>query len=335
MCIESHLWNRKTKEIIKVLLSFLVLFCLFRSVHPAEILSVTARANIGFLVSAVLCQVASNLLAGFRWCLTMNILDIQEPPSFYVKSFFKAAFFNQVLPGSIGGDGIRMLDVKVAGYGVSDTVDGVIIDRSIGLLCLLLICFLGTLPASPMLPGAILRGIRGICVSGIVLFGAFAVLSQISILKRIACISFVLRISEKIWRVFSAGGRTGIILALSVVVHIFAVLSMFLISLSTGENLSFLLFLAVFPSAVLLTVLPVSFAGWGVREGALVALFISAGVEKGPVLIISILYGFVLIIASLPGLFFWLLKRKAIKGLPERLLNQFTVQVRQNHEYEG
>jgi uncharacterized membrane protein YbhN (UPF0104 family) len=207
-----------------------------------------------------------------------------------------------------------MLDLRARSCSVSDAVEGVIIDRGIGLLCLLALCFFATFPAGHVLPAAVLRGVRYICVFGICGFGTFAVLSRVPVFGKIRRLSFVTRISEKTWQVFSAGSKTGIIIALSMVVHIFAVLSIYLISLSTGQALGFLIFLAVFPLAILLTVVPVSFAGWGVREGALVALFMSAGVHKNPVLLISVLYGFAVIIAALPGLFFWLQKRKATRG---------------------
>lgn len=291
-------------------MSVLLLFWLFRSVHPAEILSAATKANISFLVLAAVCQVASNLLTGFRWYLTMNILHMQAPPSFFVRSFFKGTFFNQILPGSIGGDGVRMLDLKTLGYGASDAVEGVIIDRGIGLLCLLVLCLSGTFLGTDLLPPAVFRGIRVLCISGIFGFVLLAFLCRIPILRKLRWISFLTRISEKIWRVFSAGHRTAIILSFSVIVHILAIFSIYFISQSIGQNLGLLIFVAIFPSVVLLTIIPVSFAGWGVREGAMVGLFMSAGVEKAPVLFISLLYGFVVIIASFPGLFFWLQKRK-------------------------
>lgn len=278
--------------------------------HPAEILSAVAKVDLGFLVLALLCQVASNWLAGFRWYLTMNILDMLEPPSFFVKSFFKGTFFNQVLPGSIGGDGIRMLDLKTGGHASSDAVEGVIIDRGIGLLSLLVICLFGSFLGTGLLPPAVFRGIRYICVSGIVGFGFFAIIFRVPIFKKIKRIFFLIRISEKIGRVFSAGRRTALIIVLSISVHLLAIFAVHFLSLSVGQGLGLLLFVVIFPSVVLLTALPISFAGWGVREGAMVGLFMSAGVDKTPVLFISLLYGFVVIIASFPGLFFWLIKQK-------------------------
>jgi hypothetical protein len=52
-------------------------------------------------------------------------------------------------------------------------------------------------------------------------------------------------------------------------------------------------------------VLPLSFAGWGLREGALIFLFMSVGIDATLVLAMSILYGILLIFAALPGLVFY------------------------------
>ncbi|HEY0720535.1 MAG TPA: UPF0104 family protein, partial [Gammaproteobacteria bacterium] len=71
-------------------------------------------------------------------------------------------------------------------------------------------------------------------------------------------------------------------------------------------------FLVVAPPAILLTLIPISLAGWGVREGAMIGLFTLVGADKTLVLSMSILYGIVLIIASLPGFYVYLTGRSKI-----------------------
>ena len=68
-------------------------------------------------------------------------------------------------------------------------------------------------------------------------------------------------------------------------------------------------YLVLVPPAILFTVIPVSVAGWGVREGALVALFSMIGADQAAVLAMSILYGFILILVSVPGFLFFLSDR--------------------------
>lgn len=67
-----------------------------------------------------------------------------------------------------------------------------------------------------------------------------------------------------------------------------------------------LLFMVAVPPVLLLSIIPVSLAGWGVREGAMVGIFLLVGAAKASILSVSILYGLLLIVASLPGLLLWL-----------------------------
>ena len=69
---------------------------------------------------------------------------------------------------------------------------------------------------------------------------------------------------------------------------------------------SLLTYLVIVPPVILFTVIPVSVAGWGVREGAMVTLFAMIGADKAAVLAMSIIFGFILIAASVPGLLVYL-----------------------------
>jgi hypothetical protein len=80
----------------------------------------------------------------------------------------------------------------------------------------------------------------------------------------------------------------------------------FTIARSLGMELDFQLFLVAMPPVFLLTFIPVSLAGWGIREGAMVGIFLLVGADKDHILAVSIVYGLILIVSSLPGGLFWL-----------------------------
>ena len=62
---------------------------------------------------------------------------------------------------------------------------------------------------------------------------------------------------------------------------------------------------------MLISTLPISLAGWGVREGAMVAALTFVGVETSEALALSILFGLTLLVVSLLGAIFWLIKRRS------------------------
>lgn len=69
--------------------------------------------------------------------------------------------------------------------------------------------------------------------------------------------------------------------------------------------------LLLFPPAMLLSMAPISFGSWGVREGAMVFLFGTAGVSAEAALGTSVLFGLVTTAAGLFGGVLWLAERRA------------------------
>jgi len=68
-------------------------------------------------------------------------------------------------------------------------------------------------------------------------------------------------------------------------------------------------FLLIIPLVTLMMVVPISIAGWGVREGVMVVGFGYLGVAPEAALALSILYGLLMLVVALPGGIVWALKR--------------------------
>ena len=64
--------------------------------------------------------------------------------------------------------------------------------------------------------------------------------------------------------------------------------------------------LVLIPPVMLLTTLPISLAGWGIREAAMVGTFTLVGIFEGDVFAASVLFGILNIILALPGGLLWL-----------------------------
>ena len=70
----------------------------------------------------------------------------------------------------------------------------------------------------------------------------------------------------------------------------------------------------VLPVVVLGASVPISFAGWGVREGAMVLMLGKMGISSADALALSIVLGLVLMSVSILGGFVWLSVRKEMPG---------------------
>ena len=76
--------------------------------------------------------------------------------------------------------------------------------------------------------------------------------------------------------------------------------------------------MVLMPPVLLLMTIPISIAGWGVREQAMVSAFALIGISGEGALALSIMFGLVSLFMGLPGGIVWLLRTdKKVKNLEE------------------
>ena len=139
------------KYAIKLAITCLLLFLILKNVNPQETWQQLISVSPAMFALALALQIASNSVAAGRWFLIMQKIGFNQPFPFYLKSYFKGAFFNQGLPTSIGGDGLRVLDCTRNGR-TEDSFYGVFIDRIVGLAGLLLLNIVALLYNRTILP---------------------------------------------------------------------------------------------------------------------------------------------------------------------------------------
>jgi len=297
-----------TKLLLRLVITVLLFVLIFRSldVDHERLLDAIQSINYGLLVPAILLQIISTLVASYRWFLIMHILEFGQSLFFYIGSYFKGTFFNQALPTSIGGDAVRILDVGTLGNGHKEAFYGVFIDRVIGLSGLMILNLIAILLSPDLLPPGLQWVIALIASGGVVGVVVLLLLKNFQWLTRLKITRVFHHISIRMNRIYHSPKSAAIQTGLSLVIHLLTLGAVFLIGRSIGIELSFLTFLVLVPPALLLTIVPVSLAGWGVRETALIGLFQYVNGDKTLVLAMSMLFGLLLIVAALPGLYFYL-----------------------------
>jgi glycosyltransferase 2 family protein len=96
------------------------------------------------------------------------------------------------------------------------------------------------------------------------------------------------------------------IILLSICAQLFGLVLIWLILRDLGANVSFVDVVVVAPVVLILLVLPISVAGWGLREGLFVLGFGLLNVPEDVALAASIVYGLINLVASLIGGVFWI-----------------------------
>lgn len=277
---------------------------ILRSIDVRQIWKILHQANLGLLLIAFFVQFGSTTVSAYRWQLIMHNLNFGQSFSFYWRSYFKAMFFNQGLPTSIGGDALRVLDVAGHGFRKRDALYGVMLDRIAGLAALMLLNLIAYFFNPDLLPIQIYYLTLLLMAGGMIGILVVSYLTKLRWFNAYPKLAILKTMLERLYRAFSTC-RT-LLLASSLLIPLLAMLGFFATGWALGLRYDLITYFVIVPPAILLTVIPVSLAGWGVREGALVALFSYIGADKATVLTMSVLYGLTLIIVSLPGFLIYL-----------------------------
>jgi uncharacterized membrane protein YbhN (UPF0104 family) len=97
---------------------------------------------------------------------------------------------------------------------------------------------------------------------------------------------------------------------ISILIHLLSICIVILIAESMFLEVDYTSLLLVIPVAILLMTIPISIAGWGVREAVMVAGLGFVGMGSENALALSIMYGLLILIFSLPGILIWILNQR-------------------------
>ncbi|HSK38807.1 MAG TPA: lysylphosphatidylglycerol synthase transmembrane domain-containing protein [Arenibaculum sp.] len=262
-----------------------------------------ASADAGWLAAAFLALALQIVAISWRWGAIMASLHAPLGLPRALSVTLAGLFIGQALPTSVGSDAWRIWRVHRLGHAVGTAVHGVLIDRAAALAGLVVVVG-ATLPALlDRLPDAAWRGgvFAGMAAT-VLLLGSALTLDRIAArLPDWTWLRAAGRFAAALRRLLVHPRRALPLVGVSIAVHVGAGATVWLIARSLGVGASLVDCLVLMPPILLIAGLPMSVAGWGMREGAMVALFGAAGIPADGALPISILFGLLLLAVSLPG----------------------------------
>ncbi len=243
-----------------------------------------AGLDLGYWFLAAGVYFMAQLVSSLRWQLLSQPLGFQAPWRHYLAFYYIGMFFNLLLPTSVGGDVVRAFYLA-GGRARRDAVLSVLADRGSGLVVLLLMaCFAGLFVPLPSWMAAILVAL----ITGVAL--GVASLFALPLLDRIPIVGPRLRRLIESARIYLS--RPGLLFSttlLSILVQFASVLQVWLISEGLGLNVSLGYLAVVVPLVTLLTLVPVSVSGMGLRELGMVVLLAPVGVASAGAVTLSLL----------------------------------------------
>ena len=283
----------------------------------SEAISLMRDQNLLLLVlagAAVLGQIA---LGSFRWRAVLTASVQQDAARISAAEAFRlyyaSIFFNAFLPGgSRGGAVLRAVSTRTLGVTTAAAVHSVVLDRMLALVALLLMA----LPAAPLIWNGL--GIN----STIVLIGLGVIAGSIfawQVAVRVEAarpvvepvLGFLTGFLNTIVELLRRPGSLALAVFFAVGAHVACCVSAWLVAQSIGIPLSLPHALILMPLVFLISTIPISVGGWGVREVGAIGLLGLVGVPGHEAVIVSLQFGVISTFMSLPGGLIWLAREPA------------------------
>jgi uncharacterized protein (TIRG00374 family) len=273
--------------------------------------------QVYWVVAAITILFGQLLLTGIRWYIVGRLVSAPIGLGQAVRLALIGQFFNQVLPTSVGGDAVRAWLLLGEAVPLGRAVISIICDRVAALVVLTVIVAVTMPLLSDVGFHAPLLEKLAIIVPALTASGLL----------------FLLLLGEKIAEMFQRNrllrpvgilvGNFRIVLftsvnsimvwGLAILVQVIVVLAVLVCATALGIHLG-AIHVLLLPSILLISMVPISFGGWGVRESAMVFGLGFAGISAPEALAISLLFGLTQLMIGVPGGVMWLLRRGGKTG---------------------
>jgi glycosyltransferase 2 family protein len=303
---------------IKILVSAALLYLALRKANFSDLASRIDIASLGWIGLAIAVTFLQIFLGALRW---REISADCGAPLATTQAFrfnLIGAFFNQTLPSSIGGDAVRLWLVGRSGAGWRAATYSIFVDRAIGLIALAII-IVASLPWSYRLIGDAHGRSALLFVDFAALAGGagFLILGRLNWpwLKRWWGTHHLHACSVIANRVIFSREHGPKLAALSLLVHVLTVVIAWCVVRSIAAPVLFGQIFQLIPPVMLITMLPISIAGWGVREATMGLAFGYAGLMTNEGVNVSLLFGAVSFLVGAFGGLVWIFSaEKAAQG---------------------
>ncbi|MFB9265828.1 lysylphosphatidylglycerol synthase transmembrane domain-containing protein [Bradyrhizobium erythrophlei] len=302
---------------LKILISAALLYFSLRKVDLYDLASRIQVGSLGWLGLAIAVTFLQIFLGVLRWreisAECGAPLDTRQAMRFNVIG----TFFNQTLPSSIGGDAVRLWLVARSGAGWRAATYSIFVDRAIGLIALAILIF-ATLPWSYQLisdpngRSALLLLDLAALVAGL----GFLLIGILPWpwLKRWWATHHVHACAVIANRVLFSRDHGPKVAVLSILIHVVTVVICWCVVQSIAAPATFGQVFQLLPPVMLITMMPISIAGWGVREATMGLAFGYAGLIANEGVNVSLLFGAVSFLVGAFGGLVWILSPEKALG---------------------
>ncbi len=283
---------------VKVAVSVLVLYLIFRGTDLGKITGFMAKSSKPLWAAALFLMILSQLISTFRWRILLRPLDFDLPWSRVFTIYFTGMFFSLFLPTIVGGDGVKTFYIAGDWRRVPAALYTLLADRTIGLAAMLLFTLFGLPVVWNIWPRWLVVGLPLSVLLFYLLLVYLPVFSSglLMLNRRLREVP-----SERLFVYWEKPEASGKAWLLSLLIHACLVLSHILLAEALGMAIPLSAWAVIYPLSALAGFLPISLSGVGPREAAYVYLTGLYGVARETALAFGIMWFSVVLVNGLAG----------------------------------
>jgi uncharacterized protein (TIRG00374 family) len=299
---------------VKIAISLALLAYLLTTADLPALFNRVRNGDPLLLAGAVILYMLMLLICMWRWHLLLRAQGFAAAFGPLSASYLVATFFNNFLPSNIGGDLIRVRDSARLTGSATTSLAVVGIDRILGFAALYALAACAYITGGPLvrhLAGArlVVFGLGGVFAALALVFFMPGIARRLMDLSRLSRWEFARARFEVVQNaVHVYRRRIGVVwlaFAGSLALQGLLVCYYYLVAHGLRIPLSLAACFLMVPLCILVQALPISFNGWGVREGLYIVYFAQVGLPRDSALAFSLVGAGLIVLLSLSGAVVW------------------------------
>lgn len=301
----------KTKAIAlaKAAVTLLLFLYIFRKVDFHQFGSILRNARLDVLTAGFLVLWLGHYICIYRWRMLMRplmpVLSIANLFGIYCIGLF----FNLTFPTVVGGDVVKMYYAGKPSKSYAQSFAATFLDRDAGMLAMMIIACVVILFYPMDVPGIpvafIIWGTSALFILGnVAIFAPYLHRLLTDFLRRLH-LNRLAHKTDTISNVFLIMGKHRYVLLLSLLISLINQLMVasvtWILALGLRIKLPMYYFLVFVPVITLISMIPISLNGMGLREYAFMSLFGAVGISMASCIALGLLSSIIMILASIPG----------------------------------
>ncbi len=293
----------------KTAVTVLLFFLIFRKVDFSAFSAVLRNARLQILAAAVAMLWLCHYICTFRWRMLMRPLMPVLSMGRLFALYCIGLFFNLAFPTLIGGDVVKVYYAGKPSGSFARCFAATFLDRDAGMFGMMLIASAAFAFNPVKVPGVpltlIIWGLfAAFILANVMLFTPRLHLWLVGLVRGFGLTGVAAK-ADAISNAFQMMGRQWSILSGSLIISIFnqlLVISMaWTIAVGLNIDVPLSYFMVLIPVVTLVSMIPISLSGMGLREYAFLSLLGGVGVARESCIALGLLSSAVLIFSAVPG----------------------------------